>query len=136
MLLTPSSFPKGARVRLKELGDCSTCEVTLAEPLPCNRIILDFYELIPTWDGWSGNKNFTVQDAKTLFEIFGVPRSLYDEYYQKLVFFHQQFVIAKGEIDEKEKERSARKDDNKPGQGSYRPRQLRAGSGVKAKRIK
>jgi hypothetical protein len=124
MLKTPSSFAKGSRVRLKELGDCKTCEVTLAEPLPCNQIILEIYGLIPNWDGISGNKDFSVQDIISLFKMFGISKNLWDEYYQKLVFFHQEYVSARNEYEEADRKRQEGKQ-KLQAQGSQRPRPKR-----------
>jgi len=133
MLKTPSSYAKGSRVRLKGLGDCKNCEVALAEPLPCNEIILDFYGLLPNFDAWSGNKIFSVQDIKTLFEFFETPKSLWDEYYQKLIFFHKELLEAKNEIEKMEKKRE---DSIVPGQGLQKPRQPHKGAGLKNVRRK
>jgi len=121
LLKTPSSFAKGSRVRLKELGDCKNCEVTLAEPLPCNEIILEIYGLIPSWDGWSGNKNFSVQDIISLFKVFGISKNLWDEYYSKVLFFHQEYINARSEYDEADRKRKEGQVRMKA-QGSQRPR--------------
>ena len=109
MLRNPQSFPKGTKLRLHDLENCGTCEVTLSQPLPQNETILVIYENIPSYDSWSGNKNVSVRDILSLFNLFNINKELWEDYYQRILFFHTEFINARQAISDKKAKREEAK---------------------------
>ena len=92
-LLDPSGFEKGARVKV--VLDCENCPVSKARPLPENENIIILYEALPrNYDGITGRRIVTASDIKFILELYEVPRELWSEYYHKLLFFHEQVLLA------------------------------------------
>ena len=92
-LLDLSGFEKGARVRV--VLDCENCPVMKARPLPENENIVILYNALPkNYDGFSGQRIVTASDIKFILELYEVPKELWSEYYHKLLFFHEQVLIA------------------------------------------
>jgi len=104
-LRSPKSFPKGTNIRLLDLEDCRKCEVTLNSPLLSNEIILELYGDIPCFDSWAGTKVFTITDLMNLFKLYDIPEVLHEEYYNKIVFFHQEYLTGRSKATEKENQR-------------------------------
>jgi hypothetical protein len=55
--------------------------------------------LPPQYDGMSGFKMFSWTDVKGIFELFRIPRKVWDDYYMRLLHFHERFVHYRGEYD-------------------------------------
>lgn len=70
--------------------------MTLNEPLLCNENILTLYGALPkNYDSYSGLKIFTVQDVLLLFKLYSIDKSLWEEYYNKLMYFHGYYMEAR-----------------------------------------
>ena len=88
-----SSFLAGAQVHIEGLGDCTTCEITLAQPNADNEIILELWDSLPkNYDGWSGNLVISVDDVTKMFELLGIPKQYWDNYYLRLVHFQEELL--------------------------------------------
>jgi len=94
-------------VRLPELENCETCMVTLSQPLPHNEIITDLYADIPCYDSMAGLKTFSIQDIISLFNLRGIPETCHEEYFNKITFFHQEYMVGRSEKLNKEDERKS-----------------------------
>lgn len=101
-LRSPKSFSKGTNIRLPELENCEECEVTLSQPLPENEIILEMYADIPCYDSMAGLKTFSISDITNLFRLHSIPEVLHEECFNKIVFFHQEYMVGRAEARDKE----------------------------------
>lgn len=93
-LADPKSFAKGSRVRIAKVFDCKNCEVTKARPLSANTNVLELYNALPRRFDSSGIKVITAIDVKFVLELFEVPKGLWHDYYQRIIFFHNCLVEA------------------------------------------
>ena len=93
MLASPESFLAGAVVYIDGLGDCANCEVTHSQPSLDNEVILELYDLLPkNYDGFTGMLMLSVVDVTGAFEVLGVPRARWDDYYMRLMYFHEELT--------------------------------------------
>jgi len=97
------SFIAGAQVRVAELGDCATCEVTLSQPIGDNEDILEAYSLLPSnYDGWTGIKVIRYEEVISVLKMLDLPEERYDDYYKRLMFFHEQLIVGRSKERDKE----------------------------------
>jgi len=103
-LADPKSYEAGARVRIAEVYDCENCEVTKTQPSLANYPVIELYNSLPrVFDGMSGALQFSTVDIKFVFSIFDVPQELWDEYYFKMMHFHECLLDAEAEKRKKQK---------------------------------
>jgi len=89
----PESFEAGAQAMIGDAGDCEHCEYWNARPIPENENVLFLYESLPkNYDGFSGIRLISASDIFTVFNFYGVVDELREEYYQKILFFHETLV--------------------------------------------
>lgn len=105
-LSNPKSFAKGSRVKIAWVFDCKNCEVTKARPSPDNSNILELYEALPRRFDSAGIKVITASDIRFVFEVFEVARALWNDYYQRIVYFHNCLVDVYNKEREKELKRA------------------------------
>lgn len=117
-----SSFPAGSQVRVAELGDCENCEVMRAQPSDDNEIILDAYVSLPAnYDGWSGNKVIRYDEVIQVFEMLRMSPERYDDYYKRLMFFHERLITARAKEQEKRAQNNKAPSDEGTGSGTGIP---------------
>ena len=88
-------------MRVAEAGDCERCEVFLSRPTDDNEIIVELYNLLPpNYDGFSGFRVLTLSDIIQMFDMFGVLQELREDYYRRLVYFHDEMMDARSKWDE------------------------------------
>lgn len=111
LLQDSKSFARGSKVKI--VFDCKTCEARLAQPLVSNENIIAIYEALPAnYSGLSEYKTIASEDIKFLFEIFDVPRTWWEDYYNRIMYFHFCFIVAKEKISAAEQK--AQDKDKKP----------------------
>ena len=102
------SVPEKHRDKLLE-QECLKCEVFLSQPNCDNEVILDLYNYIPhTYGEWSGSRILTASDIKFVFEVFEVPRELWDDYYERLMLLHNEITDFQAIQQEKESKKSTK----------------------------
>lgn len=102
------SFPAGVNVRI--VLDCENCEVLKSQPIPENEIIFDLYSALPAnYDGLSGLKIISASDIKFLFELYNIPHELWEDYYNRLIFYHSQLLNFRIKIEEEKLEKEKNK---------------------------
>lgn len=107
LLNDPKSFARGTKARFVQ--DCKTCETRLAQPLVSNENIVSIYEALPTnYDGLSGYKIVTAEGIRFLFEIYDVPKIWWEDYYNRLMYFHSTYIQEKEKRDEEKRKREER----------------------------
>jgi len=95
--LSAEAFGEGIHFLRREEDEeaCARCEVTNSRPLPSNEIVLDLYgALPPRFDSFSGLRVFSFGDVMGLFDLFEIYPELRSDYYQRLLFFHNQLSTA------------------------------------------
>lgn len=93
----PANYPPGTTVYIAEAYNCENCAYWKAQPLPANENILTLYQNLPkSFEGWSGIRTISCSDIKFIFDLYDVPDSLRDEYYMKLLFFHEALIDRAG----------------------------------------
>ena len=102
-----SNYLAGAQVNVAEqLGDCAKCEVMRAQPSYDNEPILEAYVLLPSnYDGWTGSKVIRYEEVMKVFEMMKLSPDRYDDYYKRLMFFHEQLVSLRSQERERESKR-------------------------------
>ena len=96
MFRSPTSFQKGAKVHIAEAFDCANCEVTLGQPISDNENIIDLYDSLPQkFDSFSGLKDMSAEGVKFVFETYDVHPDLWEDYYNRLMFFHRSVLNIK-----------------------------------------
>jgi hypothetical protein len=101
----PDSFEAGARVMIEGAGDCEHCEYWNARPLPENENVISLYESLPkNFEGFSGFRIISVSDIAAIFDFYQVDLRLREEYYEKILFFHE--TLTKKILDEREKKKA------------------------------
>ena len=100
---SPNSFAKGSRVFIAEAFDCANCEVTLSQPIQENENIIELYYALPErYNAFSGIKEVTASDIKFLFQIYNIHKDLWEDYYNRLMFYHNILLDIKSKQDSKE----------------------------------
>lgn len=97
-LQDPKAFEDGAQVKIAGIGDCKNCEVMKNSPIGRNENIVALYNALPSEGG------VTVRDMHALFEIYEIPKELWFDYYQRLLFLHNTIVETKSKLYKKEAE--------------------------------
>jgi len=89
------SFKKGSRVRIAGVFDCENCPVWKAKPIKENEIIVFLYNQIPfRFNSISGQVEFSAEDVKFLFEVYGIHKDLWEDYYNRLMYLNREVNIA------------------------------------------
>jgi hypothetical protein len=113
-LRDPSNFVAGAHVKIYERDDCDKCEVSRSQPISDNGVIMELYALLPsTYDAWSGFKVFHFSDVLAMFKMFEVHEELQDDYYLRLMYFHEQLMEAKNKREKDKKKSNDKTDEHK-----------------------
>lgn len=87
------SFAKGSKVKIKGVYDCENCEIFKSQPIWENENILELYNALPSnFDGATGERLFSASDLKFLFELYEVPEELWYDYYQRILFLHNELL--------------------------------------------
>jgi len=103
-LANPKSYEAGARVRIEGVYDCANCEVTKAQPSLENYPVIELYNSLPrVFDGMSGALQFSATDIQFVFSLFDVPKEMWDEYYFKMMYFHECLLDAETKRRKKQK---------------------------------
>lgn len=103
MFRSPTSFIKGAKVYVAEAFDCANCEVTKGQPITENENIIELYDSLPQkYDSFSGSKDMSAEGIKFVFQIYDIHPDLWEDYYNRIMFFHRAFLDAR---DKKEKKK-------------------------------
>jgi len=77
--------------------DCENCYVNTCRPIEDNEIILELYDQLPfVFDGMTGIRIVSAADVKFVFEIFDISRDLWDDLYQRIMYY--QNVITETEL--------------------------------------
>lgn len=89
----PDSFAKGVRAKIAGVFDCENCVVTEHLPIQENENIVILYNSLPqNYEGHTGIRIISTADIRFVLEIFSVPEELWDDYYQKILYFHLQYT--------------------------------------------
>jgi len=109
--MNPGAFGPDVQFRVEGVGDCGSCIVTRSQPNQDNEIIIELYDLLPkNYDGWTGAKVVSFADVVGLFKMFEVREELWDDYYLRLMYFHDQlFEHRQKWAEEKRREEEATK---------------------------
>jgi hypothetical protein len=100
-MANPDSFAPGTTVYIAEVYDCEHCEYWNSRLLPENENAIELYRSAPrNFEGWSGIRIISSSDIRFVFEIYGVPECLRDEYYWKILYFHETLINKISEIRE------------------------------------
>lgn len=119
MFRSPTSFPKGAKVHIAEAFDCVNCEVTLSQPSQDNENILDLYDSLPQkFDSMSGVKDMSADGIRFVFTLYDIHSDLWEDYYNRLMFFHREFLNARERRDKKKKRMQEHLDKAKQGRSN------------------
>ena len=128
MFKSPESFIKGAKVRIAEAFDCANCEVTLSQPIPDNENIIDLYEALPqNYDGLSGAKDVGAEAIQFIFQIYDIHTDLWEDYYNRIQFFHKTFLDARSKTEQKKQKRKDAMAKMKKGQDANKPESTKRG---------
>ena len=106
MMRDSSAFEAGVYIEIKNVENCDDCEVTRAQPAFDNEVIFDLYFLLPdNFDGFTGFKIITLSDIIELFKMFDVHQDLWDDYYMRLMYFHEALITKKSKyLESKQKD--------------------------------
>lgn len=116
MFRSPTSFQKGAKVHIAEAFDCANCEVTLSQPIQDNENILDLYDSLPQkFDSMSGVKDMSADGVRFVFNLYGIHHDLQEDYYNRLMFFHREFLNARERREKKKNKMQDQLDKAKQG---------------------
>jgi hypothetical protein len=131
MFRSPTSFEKGAKVHVAEAFDCANCEVTLSQPIPDNENIIDLYDSLPQkYDAFSGVKDMSAEGIKFVFQVYGIHPDLWEDYYNRLMFFHRAFLEAKDKREKRKQKKQEMVEKAKKGRTSE-PEPGKAGAKVR-----
>lgn len=86
------SFQKGLRVKIYEAYDCENCPIWTDRPSRENEIILSLYRCLPDSYDNIGVKTFTTSDVISMFKLKDVAEELWEEYYERILYFHRRLV--------------------------------------------
>jgi len=91
-----SELPKHLRDSVFPL-DCENCYINTCQPIEDNEIVLELYEQLPfVYDGMAEIRIITAADVKFVFEIFDISRNLWDDLYQRIMYY--QNIITETEL--------------------------------------
>lgn len=121
-LADPDNFPKGVAVKIPGVYDCENCIVMEYQPIPENQNVIDLYNALPqNYEGYSGLRQISATDIKFVLELFDVDKGLWDDYYQKIMYFHSELMKASLEVrKKKQKEEEAKRKWKKRRQKAHR----------------
>ena len=94
----PDNFVKGSRVKIFEALDCEHCEVRKYQPIAENEDIMELYDILPNNYDAFGIRMINVSDIKSMLELLDIPRELWDDIYQRLVFYHNEIIKAVSKV--------------------------------------
>ena len=90
--LASNDFAKGIKVKIRDAYDCGNCSLYLSRPSADNVVIVDLYSDMPMSFDYHGNRVFKVADVVGLMELREVEKDLFEDYYNRVVFLHNEIV--------------------------------------------
>jgi len=91
-LSTQANYAKGIKVKIKDVYDCENCVVWQSRPSANNVAVVDLYDLLPLSFDYYGNCQVSVQDILALMTFKEVEEDLQEDYYNRMVYFHNEMV--------------------------------------------
>lgn len=90
--LASNDFAKGIKVKIKGIYDCDNCVVYQTRPSADNVVIVDLYSDLPLSFDYYGNQRIFVADVMALMTLKEIEFDLHEDYYNRVVFFHNKIV--------------------------------------------
>ena len=91
-LSSQKNFAKGVKVKIKNVYDCENCTIWQSRPSANNVAVVDLYDLLPLSFDYYGNCQVSVQDILALIAFREVTEDLREDYYNRMVYFHNEMV--------------------------------------------